>query len=240
MGAIDEVRALMRLWKTDTYRDKPSVHVRAILELADRLDRLDDMHQTGKHLADEHLTTPDSLPYCTCDGPGWLPREFDSEGNTHEYCEVCGREKVPGKEKNPCKEDLRHPPLHFDSGYYEQPDPDQYEPMQKVDKEEVVERFATRLKKCLDHKISLQEYIAIQAILADLMDDVCGSQPPTRKPTLQVDLLPCPFCGGEAERECDEVHEYYSCSNVDCCAYGIYASLSEWNRRANSSERPKG
>ena len=42
------------------------------------------------------------------------------------------------------------------------------------------------------------------------------------------ELLPCPFCGREAETRYRRV----SCSNRDCGAAFSYWSLSEWNRRS--------
>ncbi|MCP4493269.1 MAG: hypothetical protein GY820_39095 [Gammaproteobacteria bacterium] len=33
-----------------------------------------------------------------------------------------------------------------------------------------------------------------------------------------TDLLPCPFCGGEAELSCDENDHYVCCK--DCCSMG--------------------
>lgn len=44
-----------------------------------------------------------------------------------------------------------------------------------------------------------------------------------------VVMLPCPFCGGEAD---DLGGDYYSCSNDICAAISVDCTSSQWNTRA--------
>lgn len=52
----------------------------------------------------------------------------------------------------------------------------------------------------------------------------------------KIELLPCPFCGGKAEK--DEATGWIACATARCLAFNVVGSEDDWNRRAALAEQP--
>lgn len=54
----------------------------------------------------------------------------------------------------------------------------------------------------------------------------------TNETEMREELLPCPFCGGEATYTKGFGRNYAQCGNQPCWMYGIMARPEEWQARA--------